>query len=427
MKKYLFTILFSTITIFDIVADNMKRVAILEPVDKIGSISYGTKLLLRQSITYAITQTPGYEGYNRIDMTQIMQEHDFQRTGYVSDDQIKKLGIMTGAAFVLIAEVAPYDTEHIVVLANLVNVESGQIENSSTPIITKTDPENMSKSCSYLAEILLNIRKNRFSSYSSNASDKGQVIVHSTTISSIKNYTETLSGVDIPMVWVEGGEFKMGCTGKKDDCREDERIIRTVSISEFYIGMFEITQAQWTAVMGTTLSEQKDKTNYMKMYGVGDTHPMYYISWEEAMEFCRLLSKKTGKTYTLPTEAQWEYAARGGNRSDETEYAGSNQIESVAWYNKNSFSTNLCGTKSANSLGIYDMSGNVSEWCKDWYANNYQAKDTNNPSGVTIGTQRVRRGGGWEDGSRNCRVSNRCYDSPNTRSYNIGFRIVCIP
>lgn len=127
-------------------AQNIKRIAILEPVDKAGNISYGTKILLRQSITYAITKTPGYEGYNRIDMAQVLGEHEFQRTGYVSDAQIKKLGKMTGAAYVLIAEAANYDAEHIVILANLVNVETGQIENSSIPIVAGTDPENMAKS-----------------------------------------------------------------------------------------------------------------------------------------------------------------------------------------------------------------------------------------------------------------------------------------
>ena len=131
------------------------------------------------------------------------------------------------------------------------------------------------------------------------------------------------------------------------------------------------------------------------------------------MEFCRLLSNKTGKTYTLPTEAQWEYAARGGKKADGTKYAGSNMIDAVAWYSDNSGnSTHPCGTKRANALGIYDMSGNVWEWCKDWYSSSYTSYDTNNPTGPSSGSYRVRRGGSWNGIAADCRVANRGSRSP---------------
>jgi formylglycine-generating enzyme required for sulfatase activity len=155
---------------------------------------------------------------------------------------------------------------------------------------------------------------------------------------------------------------------------------------------------------------------------------MYYVSWEEAMEFCRLLSNKTGRTYTLPTEAQWEYAARGGNCAEGTTYAGSNMIDVVAWYTDNSgSSTHPCGTKRANALGIYDMSGNVCEWCTDWYSNSYIRDDTNNPTGPSSGYSRVNRGSGWDSKAVRCRVANRFNNSPGYRSYNLGFRVVLIP
>lgn len=404
-----------------------KRVAILETVDKAGTISYGTKLLLRQSITYAITQTPGYEGYNRVDMAQMLGEHEFQRTGYVSDSQIKKLGKMTGAAYVLIAEAAAYDTEHIVILANLVNVETGQIENSSIPIVAGTDPENMAKSCSYLAEILLNIKRPSSAAPSGSQAHNNQPSQVNYPVRSDKNYTENVMDINMEMVWVDGGSFQMGCTAEQNDCREDEQIVRRVNLDGFYIGMFEVTQAQWTKIMGTSIAQQKDKTNYNRMYGVGANYPIYYVSWDEAMEFCRILSIKTGKRYTLPTESQWEYAARGGIIQEGTLYAGSDMLNNIAWYSKNGFTTHPCGEKQANALGIYDMSGNVAEWCKDWYSDNYSNRDTNNPQGTSSGSKRIRRGGSWEDSARTCRVSNRGSEFPNSRSYSIGFRVVCIP
>ena len=155
---------------------------------------------------------------------------------------------------------------------------------------------------------------------------------------------------------------------------------------------------------------------------------MYYVSWEEAMEFCRLLSNKTGKTYTLPTEAQWEYAARGGKKAEGTKYAGSNMIDAVAWCTDNSgSSTHPCGTKRANALGIYDMSGNVWEWCKDWYSSSYTSYDTNNPNGPSSGSSRVDRGGGWDGDAAYCRVAYRDSYSPGDRHYGLGFRVVLLP
>ena len=156
--------------------------------------------------------------------------------------------------------------------------------------------------------------------------------------------------------------------------------------------------------------------------------PMYYIWWEEAMEFCRILSNKTGKTYTLPTEAQWEYAARGGKKTKGTKYAGSNAIDSVAWYKNNSSDkVHPCGSKCANELGLYDMSGNVCEWCLDWYTSAYLSYDTSNPSGPNESTRygHVYRGGCFDDFTRACRVS--CRKLPAGTLIGHGFRVVCLP
>lgn len=241
-------------------------------------------------------------------------------------------------------------------------------------------------------------------------------------------YTETAFDVNMKMIWVEGGDFMMGCTSEQGNCDGDEQNVRRVTVDGFYIGMLEVTQSQWEKVMGTSIYQQKSKANANSTYGVGPDYPMYYVSWEEATEFCRLLSNKTGRTYTLPTEAQWEYAARGGKKADGTKYAGSNVIDAVAWYTDNSGSTtHVCGSKRANALGIYDMSGNVWEWCKDWYASSYVSYDTNNPTGPSSGSYRVNRGGSWGYYASNCRVAYRRGITPSYRDYALGFRVVCIP
>lgn len=402
--------------------NDVKRVAILETVDRVGDVSLGVKNLLRQSITFGINRIPGYEGYNRVDMAQINSEHNFQRTGYVSDADIKKLGVMTGASYVLIAEATTYDSEHILVFANLVDVESGRITNSSIPKVAGIAPDKMYADCAEVAKSLLGISSSRTSpspssnSYNSNSYSRGQ------------DFVENAWDINMKMIWVEGGDFLMGCTSEQSGCESDEQNVRRVTVDGFYIGMLEVTQSQWEKVVGTNIYTQKNKADAFGTYGVGPDYPMYYVSWEEAMEFCRLLSNKTGKTYTLPTEAQWEYAARGGKKADGTKYAGSNMIDAVAWYTDNSGgSAHPCGTKRANALGIYDMSGNVREWCKDWYSSSYTSYDTNNPTGPSSGSNRVRRGGSWSCNATCCRVAYRYSNSPGRRLNYLGFRVVCIP
>lgn len=421
MKKLLL-ILLSVLSLTAFAQNDVKRVAILETVDRVGDVSLGVKNLLRQSITFGINRIPGYEGYNRVDMTQINSEHNFQRTGYVSDADIKKLGVMTGAAYVLIAEATTYDAEHILVFANLVDVESGRITNSSIPKVAGIAPDKMYADCAEVAKSLLGISSSRTSpspssnSYNSNSYSRGQ------------DFVENAWDINMKMIWVEGGEFMMGCTSEQSDCGSGEQNVRRVTVDGFYIGMLEVTQSQWEKVVGTNIYTQKNKTNASGTCGVGPDYPMYYVSWEEAMEFCRLLSNKTGKTYTLPTEAQWEYAARGGKKADGTKYAGSNMIDAVAWCTDNSSgSTHPGGTKRANALGIYDMSGNVWEWCKDWYSSSYTSYDTNNPTGPSSGSSRVYRGGSWYSNAACCRVAFRGNFSPGNRFSSIGFRVVCIP
>lgn len=237
--------------------------------------------------------------------------------------------------------------------------------------------------------------------------------------------------VTIEMVYVEGGEFQMGPVDGNGYVNEQP--VRTVKLNSYYIGKYEITQAEWKAVMGTTLAQQAEAAGEVllgvgELAGEGDNYPMYYVSHGEAVKFCERLSKKTGKKYVLPTEAQWEYAARGGNKSQGyLSYSGSDDLDQIAWYNLNS--DGMChpvGTKLANELGIYDMCGNVWEFCSDFY-DDYDPADTDNPTGPKEDMEKgySARGGSYDDNYRAARVSTRINYDPGHKT--CGFRIAMIP
>jgi sulfatase modifying factor 1 len=217
---------------------------------------------------------------------------------------------------------------------------------------------------------------------------------------------------DIEMVFVKGGTFQMG----SNDGRYNEKPIHSVTLGDFYIGKYEVTQKQWTEIMGSNPSRFK-----------GDDLPVELISWKDVQEFIKKLNQKTGMNYRLPTEAEWEYAARGGNQSKGYTYSGSNTIDETTWYSVNSGrKTHPIGTKKANELGIYDMSGNIYEWCSDWFAY-YKNSPQNNPQGASSGDARVNRGGSWYYGARYCRVTYRRKYSPGSSYINLGFRLTLSP
>lgn len=236
-----------------------------------------------------------------------------------------------------------------------------------------------------------------------------------------KDYVDTAFGMALSMVYVEGGTFMMGATeeqGKSID--KMELPVHEVTLNDFYIGQYEVTQAQWASVMDATLSDIADE-----YYGIGDDFPMYDITWTDAYIFCERMSKRTGKTYRLPTEAEWEYAARGGQKADSAKYAGGNDIDEVAWYKDNGGETaHPVGQKKPNGLGLYDMSGNLWEWCADWY-DAYPSEAQDNPKGPVQGRERVIRGGYWGAGADDGRVSRRGHYTPGYKSFSRGFRVVC--
>ena len=225
--------------------------------------------------------------------------------------------------------------------------------------------------------------------------------------------TKSDNSFEIDMILVPGGAFLMG----SDDGEADEKPIHSVTLSSFYIGKYEVTQKQWREVMG------KDPIN-LKFAGC-DNCPVERVSWNEVQIYLQKLNSKTGKIYRLPTEAEWEFAARGGKGSNSNTYSGSNHIGAEAWFLGNSESkTHSIGGKKANELGVYDMTGNVWEWCNDWYDDNYYSSSTSeNPKGPTTGSYRVYRGGGWNDTPLFCRVTRRGDNAPSDSSGDLGFRV----
>ena len=252
-------------------------------------------------------------------------------------------------------------------------------------------------------------------------------VKHQTEVTKDNSTTEKtdlifiVKGVSFTMVKVAGGTFTMGATAEQgDDAYDKERPTHQVTLSDYYMGQTEVTQALWKAVMGENPSIRW-----------GDNLPVESVSWEDCQTFIRRLNEKLssqlgGKLFSLPTEAQWEFAARGGNKSLGYKYAGSNNLGEVAWYDDNSSMPHPVSQKQPNELGLYDISGNVWEWCKDWYGS-YSSSAQTNPQGPADGTGRVIRGGSWNNSTEDCRVSIRDGGSPAYRLGNLGLRLCLLP
>jgi sulfatase modifying factor 1 len=217
------------------------------------------------------------------------------------------------------------------------------------------------------------------------------------------------------MVFVEGGTYKMGAAV----AGSDEVPVHSVTLNSFWIGRYEVTQRQWREVMGNDAL-----VNY---FPGCDSCPVERVSWYSVQEYLDKISASTEKKFRLPTEAEWEYAARGGRYSGNFKYSGSNDPDEVAWRDGNSdVKTHPIGRKKPNELGLYDMSGNVWEWCSDWYSSNYYSlSPQDDPQGPPEGTSRVMRGGSWFHDSSGLRVTDRDRSNPAFRQGFVGFRICC--
>ncbi len=235
--------------------------------------------------------------------------------------------------------------------------------------------------------------------------------------------TFTVNGVSFEMIRVKGGTFSMGAQATSStvqnydsDARAVESPVHKVTLSEYYIGRFEVTQELWKAVMEKNKSKAK-----------GDNLPAGNVNWNDCQKFIKELNTLTGKNFSLPTEAQWEFAARGGVKSKGYRYCGSNNFDDVGWCKENSSSKcQPVGSKSPNELGIYDMTGNVWEWCQDWHGD-YTSDSQTNPTGAQSGTMHVLRGGSYRSSDAACRVSARGFNTPTKGFFSYGLRLVLVP
>ena len=227
----------------------------------------------------------------------------------------------------------------------------------------------------------------------------------------------TVNGVKFKMVAVDGGTFMMGATGEQgSDAGDDELPVHQVTLLGYAIGQTEVTQELWQAVTGTNPSHFSARFYYTENL----QRPVEYVSWEECQAFISKLNNITGMVFRLPTEAEWEFAARGGAVSQGYIYAGSNVIDEVAWFGDSN--THPVAAKAPNELGLFDMSGNVWEWCHDWKGE-YPTDAQANPNGPQSGTNRVTRGGSWSGDAAGCRVSNRNSAAPTAKGENLGLRL----
>ena len=238
--------------------------------------------------------------------------------------------------------------------------------------------------------------------------------------------------VTFTMKIVKAGSFVMG---DYNDGNYDTNYHNVTLTKDYYMGETEVTQALWYAVMGQ--SPTSDGSSWSSGYGQGDSYPAYYISYTDCEQFFTALNSKlssqlkSGEQFRFPTEAEWEYAAKGGASSKGYTYAGSNTIDDVAWYTVNSYDkgssspdygTHVVKTKQVNELGLYDMSGNVWEWCNDWYGS-YSSDAQTDPTGATTGSYRVLRGGSWFNTATSCRAANRINATPGRRFSYLGVRL----
>jgi formylglycine-generating enzyme required for sulfatase activity len=242
----------------------------------------------------------------------------------------------------------------------------------------------------------------------------GKVVNNSTTTTEVvkpePKKTTDLSG----MVYVEGGTFQMG----SNEGGDDEKPAHSVTLSSFYLSKYEVTVAEYRKFCQATQHAMPEKT---PIWGWQDSHPMVYVTWEDAEAYCKWAGGR------LPTEAEWEYAARGGNKSQGYQYAGANELDKVAWYTDNSGNKpHSVGEKLPNELGLYDMSGNVSEWCSDW-SGAYSATAQTNPQGPTNGPYRCLRGGSWLTHDFSSKVLDRSLNEPRVCNQHYGFRLLVTP
>lgn len=395
-------------------------IAIVEP-QIIGETEIEKKIIIGE-LSNAIDKYTGYETVTRSkeDINLIIKEKRFRDVGMVNIEQCNELGQVLGVDYICVSSLTK-SKDFFYFEAYLLHLESGKkccpVSKFGEIVENETFAGKLYSVCQAaakeLAEKISPISQDYIIGNEFDNEEDGQNIVVK-----YQNFTENINGVSFTMVYVEGGTFIMGCRYEQDsDCYDNEKPAHSVTLSDYYIGETEVTQGLWHAVMGNNPS------SFIK----GDNYPVEFVSWNDAMEFCTRLSDLTGRTYTLPTEAQWEYAARGGNKSREYIFSGGENLDNFGWYENNSdATTHPVKSKQSNELGLYDMSGNVDEWCKDWY-DSYSLYSQMNTAEPSSDPKRIFRGGSWEDWGKDCRVASRRGIKPVWYSPTLGFRIVLLP
>jgi formylglycine-generating enzyme required for sulfatase activity len=374
-------------------------VLVLAPLQNDGEIEEGQIQSLTRFLENALQRTWKFDIIDRGAVVDILREHGFQLSDLADSRKTAELGKLLNANFLVRPSVMPLAGD-LFLESRIVDVNTARMLNSAEVRI-KADLSDAYEKLGEFAAALT-------------GTTRGAVPARN---------------IPANMVLVEGGTFQMGSSNGDTD----EKPVHTVTVRSFYMGRTEVTQREWAEIMGNNPSNFK-----------GDNLPVERVSWLDAIEYCNKLSLKEGLIpayrgggndivcdfnatgYRLPTEAEWEYAARGGNKDYISyEYAGGNSVDAVAWHNGNSGNrTHPVGTKQPNSLGLYDMSGNVWEWCWDWYGNSYSGGSQTDPTGASMGTSRVGRGGGWGSTATVVRSANRNGDTPSSRGSTLGFRLV---
>ncbi|HOG19505.1 MAG TPA: SUMF1/EgtB/PvdO family nonheme iron enzyme [Salinivirgaceae bacterium] len=396
-----------------------------------GDVPQPIKTITQNKVATALTNSGSYQLIERSAefLNAIKQGQKYQMSGEIDDTQVITLGSLFGAKYVCVVHITLMaEVNYIQIAMRMVDVEhatsglAGESESGTYQGPTDIDG------------VVNNAVKQMLGG--------GAPISGGSNLPTIKqgsgqNLTFTLpSGQRFKMVYVQGGTFVMGCSPEQgSQCGSGESPAHNVTLTSYYMAEYEVTQALWQAVMGTTVHSQQSKgSSYGSIVGVGDNYAMYYINYAECEEFCgrlnNLLSNQLpqGFKFRIPTEAQWEYAARGGVKDKPSIYSGSDYVGDVAWYNDNSGrSVKPVGLKDPNELGIYDMSGNVYEWCADWYSSSYYSNSPQqDPKNLSGGSYRVGRSGSWNNGASNCRVSYRGYFTPSSRFMYMGFRLALV-
>jgi formylglycine-generating enzyme required for sulfatase activity len=367
--------------------------------------------MLAQLIGNELNRGDAYDIVTRTDAVQkkLRELRQYEQSGNVDDSQFIEWGRQNNVS--LLCLVTALKMDEYLFSAQLTNVKRNTLAGSGDYTSATLGAADLKKVASALAGLLLGKGGGGGgggggSSSSSSSSSGGG--------GGSRSAAARQHPAEPEMVFVQGGTFWMGCTQEQQgSCIADETPVHSVTVSSFSIGKYEVTQAQWKFIMGDNPS-----------YDEGDNLPVEQVSWHDAQKFIGRLNAATGKQYRLPTEAEWEYAARGGAGSKGYKYSGSHHLNNVAWFTDNSGDrTHPVGSKLPNELGIYDMSGNVEEWCSDRY-DGYPASAQQDPLRAGSGSRCVNRGGGWGSSATGCRVAHRNFKSSYISDANLGFRVV---